>query len=137
MPLYLYENEETGEVIEVLQGMTEVHEYHGIDGREKGLWRRVYVNPNVATDTKVDVFDKKSFMQSTLTKNDTWGELQKRSAEASEIRASKNGGVDPVKQKHYSDYNKLTNGKMHPNEQKEKFNKAVEKADKAGVKIEL
>lgn len=137
MPLYLYENEETGEVIEVLQGMTEVHEYQGIDGREKGLWRRVFVNPNVSTDTNVDAFDKKSFIASTVGKNDTWGDLQNRASEASEIRASKNGGKDPVKEKYYADYNKKTNGKLHPHQQKEKFNKAMEKASKKGINIEL
>ena len=66
MPLYLYENKETGEVVEILQGMMDVHEYHGSNGREKGLWRRVYVNPNMSFDTKVDENKKKSFLE---TKN--------------------------------------------------------------------
>ena len=137
MPLYLYENKETGEVVEVLQGMNELHQYNGIDNREKGLWRRVYVNPSLSFDTKVDAFDSKSFVSSTVNKNDTYGDLQNRAAEASEIRASKNGGKDPIKEKHYSDYNRKTNGKLHPEQQKEKFKKAIDKADKAGIKIEL
>jgi len=137
MPLYLYENEETGEVVEVLQGMTELHEYHGTNGREKGLWRRVYVNPNIATDTKLDPFDKKSFIKSTVGKNDTYGDLQNRAAEASEARAQKYGGKDPVKEKYYAEYNKMTNGKLHPQQQKEKFKKAKEKADKAGINIDI
>lgn len=136
MPLYLYENKQTGEVLEVLQGMNDVHEYHGEDGTEKGLWRRVYVNPCLSTDTKVDPFDKGSFMNSTLSKNDTFGDLQNRAAEASEARAQKLG-KDPIKEKYYSDYSKKTNGKLHPNQQKEKFKKAIEKADKKGIKIEL
>ena len=137
MPLYLYENKETGEVLEVLQGMNDTHEYQGEDGSEKGLWRRVYVNPSLSFDTKVDPFDSKSFVASTVSKNDTYGDLQNRAAEASEIRASKNGGKDPVKEKHYSDYNRKTNGKLHPEQQKEKFKKAVDKANKAGINIEL
>ena len=137
MPLYLYENKETGEVVEVLQGMKELHEYNGIDDRQKGLWRRVYVNPSLSFDTNVDAFDSQSFVSSTVNKNDTYGDLQNRAAEASEIRASKNGGKDPVKEKHYSDYNRKTNGKLHPEQQKEKFKKAIDKADKAGIKIEL
>ena len=82
MPLYLYENKETGEVVEVLQGMNELHQYNGIDNREKGLWRRVYVNPALSFDTKVDAFDSKSFVSSTVNKNDTYGDLFERSAEA-------------------------------------------------------
>tara|TARA_E500000305_G_C3990337_1_gene221635 strand:+ start:847 stop:1260 length:414 start_codon:yes stop_codon:yes gene_type:complete len=137
MPLYLYENKKTGEVVEVLQGMKELHEYSGIDNREKGLWRRVYVNPTLSVDTQVDAFDSHNFANSVSKKNDSYGDLFERSAEASKKRAERYGGKDPVKEKYYSDYNKMTNGKLHPQQQKEKFNKAVEKADKAGIKIEL
>lgn len=136
MPLYLYENEETGEVVEVLQGMNELHEYHGANGREKGLWRRVYVNPTISTDTQVDAFDSHNFANSLANKKDSYGDLFNRSAEASAKREERYG-KDPVKEKYYADYNKKTNGKLHPNQMKEKFNKAVEKADKAGIKIEL
>lgn len=136
MPLYLYEHKETGEVVEVLQSMSEVHEYHGHKGRDKGLWRRVFSVPYSNSDTRVDPFDKKSFLKSTLDKNDTYGNLQDRAAEASEARAQKMG-KDPVKEAHYAAYNKKTNGKLHPDQQKEKFKKAVEKANKAGLNIEL
>lgn len=136
MPLYLYENEKTGEVVEVLQGMNELHEYHGANGREKGLWRRVYVNPTISSDTQIDAFNSHNFANSVANKNDSYGDLFNRSAEASEKRAQRYG-KDPVKEKYYADYNKMTNGKLHPQQQKEKFNKAVEKADKAGIKIEL
>lgn len=135
MPLYLYENEETGEVVEVLQGMNDLHEYHGASGREKGLWRRVYVNPTLSVDTQVDAFDSHNFANSVSKKNDSYGDLFERSAEASEKRAQRYG-KDPVKEKYYADYNKKTNGKLHPGQMKERFNKAVEKADKAGIKIE-
>jgi hypothetical protein len=137
MPLYLYENKQTGEVLEVLQGMNDVHEYHGEDGTEKGLWRRVYVNPNMSTDTKLDPFSSESFRASTVGKKDSYGDLFQRSAEASAMRAEKAGGTDPVKQKTYDDYRKMTNGKAHPEQMKDNFKKAVEKADKKGIKIEL
>ena len=136
MPLYLYENKETGEVVEVLQGMNELHQYNGIDNREKGLWRRVYVNPALSFDTKVDAFDSKSFVSSTVNKNDTYGDLFERSAEASAKRAERYG-KDPIKEKKYAEYSKMTNGKLHPEHQKEKFKKALDKADKAGINIEL
>jgi hypothetical protein len=137
MPLYLYENKETEEVVEVLQGMNEVHEYQGECGTQKDLWRRVYVNPGLSSDTKMDAFDSKSFVKSTVNKNDTYGDLQNRAAEASAIRAQKNGGRDPVKEKYYDNYKNKTNGKLHPNQQKEKFKTAVEKAKKIGINVEL
>ena len=137
MALYLYENKKTGEIVEVVQGMSDLHEYNGINDDEKGLWRRVFVNPNVSSDTILDPFSSDSFRNSTVGKNDTYGELFQRSAEASEMRAAKNGGVDPIKKKQYDDYSKMTNGKLHPQQMKEKFNKAVEKADKAGIKVDL
>lgn len=137
MPLYLYEHKETGEVVEVLQGMNDTHEYKGEGESEEGLWRRVYVNPNVSTDTNLDPFSSSSFRASTVGKNDTYGDLFERSAEASEMRAQQAGGIDPVKQKKYDDYSKNTNGKVHPNQMKEKFNQAVEKASKKGINIEI
>tara|TARA_R110002153_G_scaffold113323_1_gene255653 strand:- start:240 stop:515 length:276 start_codon:yes stop_codon:yes gene_type:complete len=91
----------------------------------------------MSTDTKLDPFSKSSFRASTVGKNDTYGELFERSAEASEMRAQQAGGIDPVKQKSYDNYRNKTNGKLHPGEQKEKFNKAVEKANKAGINLEL
>lgn len=137
MPLYLYENIETGELLEVLQSMNDTHEYHGEDGSEKGLWRRVYVNPNMSSDTKLDPFSSDSFRASTVGKNDTYGQLFERSAEASEMRAAKNGGVDPIKQKTYDNYSKMTNGKLHPQQIKENFQKTLKKADSAGINVEL
>ena len=136
MPLYLYENEETGEVLEVLQGMNELHEYHGIDGREKGLWRRVYVNPELSFDTNTDDTSSKSFVKGSRNKNYTYGDLFEKSAEASAKRTDRYG-KDPIKEKQYLDYNKKTNGKLHPQQQKEKFNKAIEKAAKKGINIEI
>lgn len=137
MPLYLYENKKTGEVVEVLQSMNEVHEYHGEDGTEKGAWRRVFVNPSLSTATKLDPNSPESFRKSTVGKNDTYDDLFKRSEEASNMRADKNSGVDPVKEKYYKKYREKTNGKTHPKEQKEKFQAAQKRAKAKGVNIEL
>ena len=134
MQLYLYENEETGEVLEVLQGMNELHEYHGIDGREKGLWRRVFVNPQLSFDTDTDDTSSKSFVKGSRNKNYTYGDLFDKSAEASAKRADRYG-KDPIKEKQYADYNKMTNGKLHPQQQKEKFQKSLDKAKEKGIDI--
>ena len=57
-------------------------------------------------------------------KNYTYGDLFDKSAEASEKRAQK-FGKDPIKEKKYAEYSKMTNGKMHPQQMKENFNKIV------------
>ena len=136
MPLYLYENISTGEVVEVLQGMKDVHEYHGEDGTEKGAWKRIFTNPSLSFDASIDPFSKKDFIQKTRDKNDTYGNLQDRAAEASEQRAAKLG-YDPVKQKYYENYAKERGGKMHPQKMKEKQKKLIDKAAKKGINIEL
>jgi hypothetical protein len=117
--------------------MSDAHVYYGPDGKEKGLWRRVFVNPNLSSDTNVDPFSQKSFLNSTINKNDTYGNLFDRSKEASEIRASKNGGKDPIKEKYYENYSKKRNGKLHPAQQKEKFKQAIKKANDAGINVEI
>ena len=136
MPIYLYENEETGEVVEIFQGMLEKHEYHGSNGREKGLWRRVFVNPGIQFDSKVDPNDMQSFVKSTVGKKGTLGDLQDRAAEASAIREQRYG-KDPIKEKRYQEYHKKTNGKLHPGQMKERQKAAIEKAAKKGINIDL
>jgi predicted nucleic acid-binding Zn ribbon protein len=53
MPFYVYQNPNTGEVIEVMQSMKEKHEYTDSEGVK---WNRVFLNPNASIDTKIDPF---------------------------------------------------------------------------------
>ena len=115
MPIYMYKNPKTGEVKDVLQGMNEVHEYSE-NGEE---WDRVWSSPQIGMDTKVDPFSSKQFVNKT-NKQGTYGDLMDRSAELSEKRAEKNGGVDPVKKKYFDDYANKRGGKRHPEENKNK-----------------
>jgi hypothetical protein len=46
------------------------------------------------------------------------GDMFDYSAEMSQRRAEKAGGVDPVKQKYFDDYSKRTNGKKHHSQSK-------------------
>jgi len=133
MPIYTYENIETGEVVDVIQGMNDVHEYNGENGDEEGVWRRVYYSPNMSMDTSVDPFDVNSFKRSTIGKKDTYNDLFARSAEASEKRAAKMG-VDPVKEKFYKDYSAQRNGAIHPDVQKKQFK---EKLNKKGLDVQF
>jgi hypothetical protein len=108
---YLYEHPTTGEVIEVSQGMNDVHEFFGDDGVK---WNRVFTLPQVSMDTKLDAFSAKDFIKKT-DKTGTIGDLADRAQELSEIRKSKNGGVDPVLNKTVKDYKRKYN-LPHPSE---------------------
>lgn len=133
MPIYTYENIETGELVDVIQGMNDTHEYNGENDSEIGLWRRVYYSPNMSMDTEVDPFDINSFKSSTINKKDSYNDLFARSKEASERRASKLG-FDPVKEKYYKDYSAQRNGAVHPDIQKKQFK---EKLNKKGLDVQF
>lgn len=88
--------------------MNDPHEF--ID--EKGVkYLRLFVNPNASIDTRVDPWSKKDWMKRT-NKRMTVGEMMDESAQLSAKR-EKQSGVDPIKQKVFSDYEKKT-GKKHP-----------------------
>lgn len=112
MGLYLYENIESGEVVEVFQTMKQEHIYNGENGTEIGQWRRVFTVPLAAIDTKLDPCDKNAFVRRT-EKYKTVGEYQDLSKELSEKRAAKDG-KDGIKEKWLDNYEKNRGGKKHP-----------------------
>lgn len=111
MPIYLYEHPETSEQKEVVQRMTEAHEYS-----EDGIkWKRVFVIPQASIDVldNVDPFNKQQFMDKTKSmRNITQGEMWDLSAELSRKRTKKMG-KDPVKEGTVKDYKRKT-GLDHP-----------------------
>lgn len=114
MPIYLYQHPETEEVVEVVQGMNEDHSYVDNHGTK---WTRLFTSPNANFDTQVDPFSRSDYLKSTENKKGTMGDLMDYSKELSQERASKNGGVDPVAEKFYSDHEKKT-GQKHPTKAK-------------------
>ena len=99
MPLYCYINEKTGETVEVIQKMTDTHEY----SRDGVAWKRVWLKPRMSVDSIVtDPYSSKQFVAAT-NKPDTIGSLWDRSAELSQKRADKDG-VDGVKESFYDRY---------------------------------
>lgn len=112
MPIYLYENQETGEVHEVFQNMKDPHVYFGPNGDEDG-WKRIYTVPQASIDSKIDPFKSTDFVHKTAAKKGTYGDLLDRSKELSEKRADLNGGVDPVKQDYFKKYSEERNGAKH------------------------
>lgn len=130
--IYLYKNKETGETVEVSQGMNDVHEYYGENGGENN-WIRVFTPPNASIDTKIDPYSSKDFKKTTDNKKYTVGDLWDKSKELSEKRESKDG-YDPVKQKAYEKYSKERDGKKHPQQKREELKQSL---SKKGVDIEF
>lgn len=92
MPLYEYVNpNDPEEKMILLQTMHEEHSYT-VGGVK---WDRVWTVPQIAMDTKFDT--EKKFLDKTA-KGGTMGDLWEMAGEASEKRAEKNGGIDPVKE---------------------------------------
>ncbi|MAF43691.1 MAG: hypothetical protein CMI54_05945 [Parcubacteria group bacterium] len=114
MPIYEFQHPTTGEVIEVVQGMKEKHVH--IDENDVE-WVRIWSNPNASIDSfNVDPFSEKAFLKVTAKKGMTAGEMMDLSGELSKKRESSRG-LDPVKNKTVTDYEKKT-GKAHPNKSK-------------------
>ena len=108
MPIYTFENPKTGEVIEVIQKMSDPHAYIDEVGVE---WRRVWHSPNASIDAEMDG-SKESFLKHISNKKGTYGDVMDASREASEARVKKYGR-DPVKEKYFKEYSKKRNGMKH------------------------
>lgn len=130
MPIYTFENPNSGEIVEVMQAMNDKHIY--ID--ESGLkYRRLYSSPNMAIDSQFDAFSSKDFAEKTRSKKGTIGDLINKSKELSEKRGG--NANDPVLKNFYSSYQK-DNGVKHSSEIKsEKLEKANNKLKKFGISL--
>ena len=81
---------------------------------------QVFLAPNASVDKDIDPFSNRQFVDATANKKGTYGDILDFSKEQSEKRAAQRDGVDPVKQKYYSDYSKARGGAKHPKEIREK-----------------
>lgn len=109
MAIYEYRNPETGEIVEIVQSVNDVHEYvkNGIK------YERVFSKPNMSVDTSIDVFDAKGFERKTASKKGSVGDLWDSAKEASEKR-EKITGKDSMKEEYLSNYSKARRGKKLP-----------------------
>ena len=110
MPLYTYEHPETGETLDVVQGMNDEHVYVGEDGIK---WKRVFYSPEASIDSNIDPFSNKAFIDKTGNSKGTVGELMDRSKEMSQKRSDKLG-YDPMRKKYFQEYSKKRRGLKHP-----------------------
>ncbi len=134
MPLLPFEHPDTGEVKEFYIPINEPDKHafaRQVD--EAGvIWKRVFEVPNLATNTKIDPFSQKDFVQKTNDKKGNMGNVFDLSAEMSAKRAEITGGKDPVKQKFYEDWAKKRPGQVHPEKKKEDTN---EKLKPFGIQV--
>ena len=120
MPIYLFQNPNTGKIKEIVQPMNVEHIYS-----EAGIkWERIFTIPQASIDTEIDAFSEDSFKKKTSNKKETLGDLMDRSKELSEKRQSI-AGTDPVQNKFFEDYSKTRKGKKHPKDpsREVKYNK--------------
>lgn len=130
MPVYLYLNEGTNQIVEVFQQMNEKHEYS-----ENGIkYKRIFTKPCANMDTKIDAFSEKQFIEKTANKKGTYGEALDYSREMSEKRKQLNGGIDPIREKFYKRYEKTHAGLIHPEKKKEENSK---KLKEMGISVSL
>jgi len=122
MPIYLFQNPKTKEVIEIMQSMKSEHTYIDENGTK---WDRVFTVPNAAMDSgSLDPYSKDDFLKATDKRGITCGEMFDLSAEMSRKREVKDG-KDKVKEKTQKDYKKKT-GKAHPEVIKKRKNRTIE-----------
>ena len=116
MPAYLFENPETGQIVEVKQDMDSDHSYE-----ENGVkYNRIITVANAAIDSKIDPFSSKDFVAKTASKRETLGDIFDRSKEASEKR-KEIIGKDTVKENYYSDWSKARCGRENPEARRERI----------------
>jgi predicted nucleic acid-binding Zn ribbon protein len=130
MPIYLFQNPKTEEVIEVIQHMNESHTFVDSNGLE---YKRIYTVPSSSIDSKIDAFSSKDFAEKTRNKKGTIGDLLNASKELSEKRGGEKN--DPVLKNFLSSYKKEKGVKHSSEIKKEKLEKANKKLKKFGVSI--
>lgn len=115
MPFYLFENPETGEVKEILQDMSDAHEY----SEENIQWNRIFTVPNAfVSGSPVDPHNPADFARETYEKKGTYGDLMDRSAELSAKRAERYG-EDPVQKKSEEKWSRERKGRKLPKKLKD------------------
>ncbi len=111
MPVYIYENPKTKDVIEIIQSVNDEHIYIDKNGLK---WNRIFTTPQVGIDTKLDAFStSKEFAEKTRNKKDNVGQLWDRSKELSQKRKDK-FGEDKFKTANLDKWSKKRKGKRPP-----------------------
>ena len=133
MPEYVFTHTVTGKTATVFFGMNEDKVYAGPDGKEVGLWKRVWLKPRMAVDsTNIDPSSAKDFVRATA-KKDSIGAMWDRSAELSAKRIEKEG-VDTYREAFMDQWSTKRRGKEHPIRTRAK---AKQKLAKSGIDVDF
>ena len=112
---YLFHNKKTDDYREIEMSMKDYAPYLG-ENSDEDCWERIYETPQISmghsTSKTVDPYNQNEFVERTGKMKGNFGNMMDYSKELSEKRAADHGGVDPVKQKHFRDYERKT-GKKH------------------------
>jgi hypothetical protein len=130
MPVYLYQNPKTGEVVEIFQKINEEHKYIDKNGTEH---KRVFTVPFVSFDSRINPHSSADFVEKTKNKKGTIGDLLDKSKELSIARGGESS--DPVLKKYFSKYEKEKGVKHSAEIRKEKRKKSKEKLKKIGISV--
>lgn len=109
MPEYLYKNPKTGEVISVIQRMVEPHFFE----KDGVRYERVFTVPLGATDSIIDPFSPRDFVEKMGRKKCRLGDMYDEAAAASAKREQKLG-IDPVKEKYLQNWSTKRKNRRHP-----------------------
>jgi hypothetical protein len=105
MPIYLFKNPNTGEIVQKVQAMNDSHDYS-----EDGVkFERIFTIPNATIDESIDPNSSQAFVEKTGKMKGTLGEIWDYSQELSEKR-KKIYGSDPVRDKAESKYSQKRKG---------------------------
>jgi hypothetical protein len=138
MPIIDFEAND-GEILSVHVGLNEPKEAYQTQIRKEDgkVFKRIWAAPRFAKDITVGDASRGDLDRLIDGKNYTLGEVWKRSEELSQKRAEKHGGLDPVKEKFYEEYEKKNRAK-HADVLKRNRQKVINDLHKDwGVKIEF
>ena len=129
--IYLFYNTKTEEYREIEMSMKDYAPYRG-ENNDEEEWERVYDVPQISMRnsivSKTDAYSQKDFVDKTGKMKGNVGDMLDYSKELSEKRAESNGGVDPVKEKYFRNYEKKT-GKRHLADKKKTYENRHVKID--------
>lgn len=135
MPVYEFVHPPTGEVISVFVKLDEPASARAQQAVSGKLYKRVYSAPQASKDTRQGDGTLHDYRRTTGEKNLTVAEGWEISKEASAKRAELYGGVDPVKEQYYKDYERKTGGKHLDVKNREMKERGKKLAEEWGIKV--
>ncbi len=136
MPVYDFHHSPTNETISVFVKLDEPASARAQQVVGGKLYKRVYSAPQASKDTRPGDGTLHDYRRTTGEKNLTVAESWEMSKEASQKRAELHGGVDPVREDYYRDYERKTGGKHLDVKNREMRERGKKLAEEWGIKVQ-